>query len=286
MRFFFKSKRFKALLSIILVIAVLGGLARVFMFTAPQSNIFGTIARPIQSAATAVSDFFGGIANRFSNSGEFEQKNKELQEKLDEANYNLTDYENVKRQLAFYEDYLKIKKENESFEFQPAVVIGRDTSQPFGTFTINAGSSAGVSLYDPVITSAGLVGYVGEVSLTQSVVKTILNPTLNVSALDNRTVDSGNVTGDATLARDGLCKITYLPRENLVAAGDFIVSSGEGGVFPKGQIIGTVEQVKSSGNDLGYYAVIKPIVDIATVDEVMVITAFEGQKSLKPSEQK
>ena len=76
----------------------------------------------------------------------------------------------------------------------------------------------------------------------------------------------------------------YLPRDNSVAAGDIIVSSGEGGAFPKGQIIGTVTEVKTSGNDLGYYAVIKPAVDILNVEEVMVITRFDGQTTLKPAE--
>ncbi len=266
-----------------LVIALIGGATAVFAINAPQSDIFGTIARPFQSAANAVYDFFSGTAENFSSSEKLKQENEELKDQLAKANYDLTDYEDIKRQLDFYEDYLQIKKENTSFEFQPAVVIGRDTTQPFGTFTINAGSSAGVSLYDPVITSQGIVGYIGEVSLTQSVVKTILNPSLNVSALDNRTVDSGNVTGDAQLVESGLCKITYLSRENSVAAGDFIISSGEGGVFPKGQIIGTVTEVRSSGNDLGYYAVIKPAVDVFNVEEVMVITSFDGQSSLKPA---
>lgn len=267
-----------------LVIALIGGAAGIFMITAPQSDILGAIARPFQSAANAVYSFFSDLSESFSESDKLRRENEELKEQLAKANYDLTDYEDIQRQLDFYEDYLKIKSENSSFEFQPAVVIGRDTSQPFGTFTLNAGTSAGVELYDPVITSEGLVGYVGEVSLTQCVVKTILNPSLNVSALDNRTVDSGNVTGDAALAESGMCKITYLPRENSVAAGDFIISSGEGGVFPKGQIIGTVTEVKSSGNDLGYYAVIKPAVDVKTVEEVMIITAFDGQQSLKPAE--
>ena len=284
MRFFFKSKRFKVFLTVILVIALVGAGTGIFLFAAPQSNIFGAIARPFQSAATAVSDFVTGTVSKFTNAEKTEQENKELKEQLAQANYDLTDYEDIKRQLDFYEDYLKIKNENMSFEFQPAVVIGRDTAQPFGTMTINAGTAAGVELYDPVITSQGLVGYVSETTLTQSVVKTILNPTLNVSALDNRTVDSGNITGDNILALDGMCKMMYLPRDNSVAAGDFIVSSGEGGAFPIGQIIGTVTEVKSSGNDLGYYAVIKPAVDILNVEEVMVITRFDGQTTLKPEE--
>lgn len=284
MRFFFKSKRFKVFLTVILVIALIGAGTGIFLYSAPQANILGAVARPFQSAATAISGFVTGTVDKFANASSYEQKNRELKEQLAQANYDLTDYEDIKRQLDFYEDYLKIKNENTSFEFQPAVVIGRDTAQPFGTMTINAGTAAGVELYDPVITSQGLIGYISEITLTQSVVKTILNPTLNVSALDNRTVDSGNITGDAVLALDGMCKMMYLPRDNSVAAGDFIVSSGEGGVFPKGQIIGTVTEVKSSGNDLGYYAVIKPAVDILNVEEVMIITKFDGQTSLKPAE--
>ena len=112
MRFFFKSKRFKVFLTVILVIALIGAGTGIFLYSAPQANILGAVARPFQSAATAISGFVTGTVDKFANASSYEQKNRELKEQLAQANYDLTDYEDIKRQLDFYEDYLKIKNEN------------------------------------------------------------------------------------------------------------------------------------------------------------------------------
>ena len=134
------------------MIALIAGGTVFFMFSAPQTDIMNVFLKPIQSIVNSASGFVSDTVNTFTNTKAIEQENKELKEKLAKSNYDLTDYESVKRRLEFYEDYLKIKNENSSFEFQPAVIIGRDTAQPFGTVTINAGLSAGIAQYDPVIT--------------------------------------------------------------------------------------------------------------------------------------
>ena len=280
MRFFFKSKRFKIILAIVLILSLIGGVTGVVLVTAPQSDILGAIIRPVQSAADSVAGAVGGFFDQMQENQAVLDENEQLKEQAAQDRYKLADYEELQRQNEFYKEFLGIKEDHPSFSFEPAMVIARDTAQPFGTFTINKGSLAGVEQYDPVITSAGIVGYVGQVSATQSVVKTVLHPDINISVLDNRTRDSGNLTGDAALAQDGTCKMIYLPRDNAVAAGDLIVSSGEGGVFPAGLIVGTVTEIKASGNDTGYYAVIRPAEQPEEVDDVMVLTDFEGQSHL------
>lgn len=279
MRFFFKSKRFKVILAIILILSLIGGVTGVVLATAPQSDILGAIIRPVQSAADSVAGTVGGFDQMQENRAVLDE-NEQLKEQAAQDRYKLVDYEELQRQNEFYKEFLGIKEDHPSFSFEPAMVIARDTAQPFGTFTINKGSLAGVEQYDPVITSAGIIGYIGQVSATQSVVKTVLHPDINISVLDNRTRDSGNLTGDAALAQSGTCKMIYLPRDNAVAAGDLIISSGDGGVFPEGLMVGTVSEIKASENDTGYYAVIRPVEELDEVDDVMVLTDFEGQSHL------
>ena len=68
-----------------------------------------------------------------------------------------------------------------------------------------------------------------------------------------------------------------LKRSSAVAVSDFIVTSGEGGIFPQGLIVGNIEQVTQDPHDISLYAVLTPVADIQNLRSVMVITAFDGQ---------
>ena len=103
---------------------------------------------------------------------------------------------------------------------------------------------------------------------------TVLNPKINVSAIDNHSRDTGTITGDSAASVDGLTKMIYIPSDNTISAGNFIVTSGDGGIFPSGLIIGTVVEVKTSNNKISCEAQIQPIVDFSDVSDVMVITDF------------
>ena len=156
-----------------------------------------------------------------------------------------------------------------------------DPVDAYGAFSINMGSLNGISPYDPVITAEGLVGYVKSVSLTSSTVVTVLDPTVKAGAYDTRTDDSGIVVGSAKLAKNGQCRMNDLTRDCTVAIGDSIVTSGGGGIFPEGLMVGTVNTMGQDVGDIMYYAVIDPAVNFEKLRNVMVITAFEGQTMLK-----
>lgn len=179
----------------------------------------------------------------------------------------------------YYKDYLEIKDKNPDFKFEPATVISRDNTDPYLSFVINKGSANGVKENDPVITDAGLVGYISEVGLTTSKVATILSPDIVIGALDNRTNDSGVVSGTLEQAKEGNTKLFNLSRSCNVAVGDYVVTSGEG-IFPSGLLIGTIKSIGTDEYNTSIYANIDPFEDISEIREVMVITDFEGQGSV------
>jgi rod shape-determining protein MreC len=146
-------------------------------------------------------------------------------------------------------------------------------------FVINKGSNSGISARDPVITDAGLVGYVSEVGLTTAKVTTILSPDLKVGALDNRTNDSGIISGSLEITKTGHTKFQNLSRSREVAVGDYVITSGEG-VFPKGLLIGTIETISNDRYNTSLFASVKPFVDVESIRNVMVITEFKGQGSV------
>ena len=277
MRFFFRSRQFKIIAAVFAALIVIAAVtAAVGGRMSPGANIFGTVTAPFRSLASKISGGISSFVEVYTEGEKLNIKNAELETEISELRKKLADYEQAVSENEFYKNYLDIKDANPSFKFMAATLISRDKEDPYKGFIINKGSVNGVSAHDPVITNEGLVGYIGEVGLTTSKVVTVLSAELTAGALDNRTSDSGVLSGSAELASEGLTKFYNLSRSCNIAVGDYVVTSGEG-IFPKGLLIGTVQTIGSDKYNTSIYANVKPFADIDGIRGVMVITEFEGQ---------
>ena len=277
MRFFFRSRQFKIILAILISLVTISVIFSIIgSKISPQSNIAGTITAPIRSAATAISNAFSDFFKMMDDSNELMLKNSELEAELNDLREKQADYEEISAQNEFYKNYLEIKDSHPDFKFAPATLISRDSADPYKGFVINKGSTDGIKAYDPVITDAGLVGYISEVGLTTSKVTTVLSTDLTLGALDNRTNDSGIISGSLEIAKDGQTRFKNLSRSCNIAIGDYVVTSGEG-IFPKGLLIGTISYIGNDDYNTSIFANIEPFVDMNNIRNVMVITEFEGQ---------
>ena len=97
-----------------------------------------------------------------------------------------------------------------------------------------------------------------------------------IGALDNRTNDSGIISGNLEFAKNGQAKFYNLARSCSVAIGDYVVTSGEG-IFPKGLLIGKIETIGNDKYNTSIYATVTPFANIDELRQVMVITDFDGQ---------
>lgn len=275
MKSFFKSKGFKSLCIVIcaLVLGMVVAAANGRGETA-QTTVVGTVFAPIQEAAAGVSKqldkLFGNATGRKS----YEDKIRDLQNQISELQANLADYENVKRQNAFYEGALELKEERSDIQFEASSIIAREKADAFYAFTLNKGSLSGIEKGDPVIYQKYLVGIVDEIYPDYAVVRTLLDPQFNAAVYEIVSTEAGNVSGTLELARQGLCRMTQLDSNTAVTKGALICTSGIGGVFPKDLIIGKVTELKSSETDISTYAVIEPGTDIRDLSDVFVITSF------------
>lgn len=278
MRDFLKSTRFKILAAVFVVLCAF--MLRATMsggITPLTSQLLSLITTPIQRVTAGVSEGVGGAFRHFFQAGEIEEQNAEYEEKIRILTQQVADLENYKRENEQLREYLEIKEEHNDFTFASATVIGRDSADRFYSFTIDAGSEAGIERFDPVITSDGLVGLVSEVGKNYSKVLTILDVAVEVGAYDIRTRDIGTTTGDISLARDGRLRLSMLPKDSEVSQGDLIYTTGYGGIYPGGLAIGEVTETHTDSSGMGMYAVIQPLAGITDVKDVLVITAFEGQ---------
>ena len=279
MRYFFRSRRFKIAATILATLIIISIIARIVGgIISPQSSILGSFIVPFQSAGRAVGNYFSDLAEKIDGNEKLTAENKELRDKVNELTSSLIDYDKANQENEFLKQYLEIKDNNTDYQFEEALLIARDTDDPFGSFTLNKGSLHGVSLYDPVIEASGLVGYISQVGASYSKVTTILSPDISVAAFDRRTGDAGIIKGTVKSAEGGNTRIGNLSRSCTVAIGDYIVTSG-GGVFPEGMLIGTVTEIGTDYNS-AIYADLTPAVNLDELRDMMIITYFSGQQNL------
>lgn len=281
MRFFFRSRQFKIILSVFAAVVLI---ALIFGFTGanmtPGENILSTVTAPVREVFSTVSGSIGEFFGSMKDSNRLALENSELLAQIDALKKEIGEKEELKAQNDYYKNFLGLKEEHKDFALTDANLISRDSDDPYGSFVINKGTVSGIHKYDPVITDAGLIGYVTEVGISSAKVTSLLCPDLTLGALDIRTGDSGIITGKLELAENGMCKLSNLSRNCSVAIGDYIKTSGEG-IFPEGLLIGTVEKIGSDKYNASIYAEIKPFVDVKSVKRVMVITDFEGKGGIK-----
>ena len=283
---FFKSRKFKVLIALFIMLIALmlraswtGGLSPAI------EQVAGAVVAPFQKLSSIISDGVSGFFRRYARADEVAQENEALRSEINELRAQLVNYEEYKHENEELRKYLDIeyKEEHPDFEMTPAAVVARDPDSRFYSFTIDKGSLDGVAPYDPVVCADGLVGRVKEVGLTYSKVITILDVEIDVGAYDARTRDIGIVNGSVALAADGRCIMNYLPRESGAAQGDLVVTSG-GNLYPKGLVIGKIARLDNAPGNISLYAEIEPTADIRNLTDVMVITSFNGQKGGAPVE--
>ena len=207
------------------------------------------------------------------------QQLADLEKENAELRQQLVDYDEIKQTNEWYSEILGLHEENHEYTFASGRVIGRDPADYYGNFTISAGQNAGVSVNDPVVATDGsLVGVVEEVGLTYAKVRTVLDPSVKVASQISRTGDTAYTAGSTIeMARRNQLKMTALERSSSAALGDYVVTSGIGGVYPGGLLIGSVTDIQSATDGLTLTAEVELFADIYNLKQVMVITSFTGQ---------
>lgn len=262
-----QDKNLKALIITLILISVMSVLS-------PEQN---SIVSGGLNAATKGLFQVSAHAAESADSANEEDVRREL-ERLKSENAELrnqlSDYIDTKQENARLKKLLDIKKDNPSYKLTPANVIKRDANDDFYSFTLDEGTAQGISVNNPVITENGLVGWVCQADAATCKVKTILSPDTKAGAKDKQSGDNGIINGSATLCDQNLTAMTTLAENHKVKKGDMVVTSGTGGVYPGGLLIGEVQSVEFNSYDASRHAVVKPYEDIRYISTAAVITDF------------
>ncbi len=148
-----------------------------------------------------------------------------------------------------------------------ARVIGRPTNQWEGVITIDRGSADGIAAGMPVVGAQGLLGQTVGVTRNAARVRLITDPNSGVASMVQSTRAEGIVHGSL----DGKLTLDFVSSETTVRAGDVVISSGMGGVYPKGLIVGEITRVRNAPSALYQDIEVTPAGKLTGLEEVLVL---------------
>lgn len=154
-----------------------------------------------------------------------------------------------------------------------ARVIGRPTNPWEDTITIGLGTRSGVKAGMPVVGPRGLLGQTVDVAGNSSRVRLLTDQRSGVAAMIQRNRAEGVLRGSI----DGQLTLDFVSRETTIKAGDVVITSGMGGIYPKGLIIGEVSRVSRATNALYQDILVKGSARVSSLEEVLVLTGATAQ---------
>ena len=240
------------------------------MLAIPENGV-AAVVTPLQSGFASVvnwiSDYFYTLKLR----SRLELEYNNLRQENEQLTYQAMLAEELQHKLSVYENLFDEVSDNEQLNPLVATVIGRESGNYFSVFTINKGTRDGIQDYMAVTMNGALVGYTYNTKTTSASVRTIIDSEASIAGLISTSRDQGTVRG--TLGIDGqpMCRMYYLPEENLPRPGDQVVTSGVGMSFPKGIPIGTVRESTRGMESNKQYIVVEPSADFQHIEYVIVL---------------
>lgn len=242
------------------------------------TNFVGIIVSPFQKAANGVSGFFDRIHGYIFEFDELQEENERLNAQLREAEAKLREVDHIIEENESMRRLLGLNPDaKDNLELEIAEVIGESIGGISTSLTIDKGSLSGIKQNDCVMTADGMVGFISEVGTTFSVVTLLSDPSMQMGAMISRTREVAVCQGDFVLMRSGKLKLSYLKKDADIMVGDPIETSGLGEVFPKGVLIGYIEEVVPESHGISDYAVIRPAVDLNDLKTVFVVKSFKNE---------
>lgn len=277
MKDFFRQNGLLVLAAAVLLTAIVGVTSMLLGGSSdPLSNAVAVVATPVRNAVNGVLNWAGEVKSYLTEHDELkaevarlEEENAQLREQAREGQDAAEENERL-RQL------LDLREKRRDFAFESATVTAFSSSNWESTLTISKGSNFGIEVNDCVITETGaLVGVVSEVGLNWATVATVIDTSIEMGGLVARTDSAGIVEGDFDLMLQGRVKLSYLPQSTELLSGDEVLTSGKGGVYPSGLVVGTVADIRRDESGLTRYAEVVPEVALDELIQVFVITDFE-----------
>jgi rod shape-determining protein MreC len=272
------------LAQIILISAQVQSKSGVPVLEAVTFGLFAEVQRAGSSAVSSVQRNGGGFVDLRGVS----EENERLKKELAATQIRVQQQRALADRARGLEELLKLS-ENLELETMAARVIAGAAEQNFRTLTIDKGNLDGIRADMAVIAPAGVVGRVIIPSARAAKVQLLIDGNAGAGALIERSRAQAVAVGmgdrflrlgdDRVRLQDDRLRLQYVPDSSDIAKGDAVVTSGIEGIFPKGFLIGHVDDVQKAG--AGYKQItVRPAVDFTRLEEVLVVVTLPPARQL------
>ena len=229
------------------------------------------VATPFKSAAAFCGNAVDGFFDYFTEFDRLKEENEKLREELEKAQSKNDAADVALAENEWLKKFLLFSKDHPEYTLIEAKAVGRESGDFVTAFTLNKGSAAGITKGQCVITPEGLVGYVCEVGLNYAKVKTVISDGAAVGAICERSGAYGTLEGNYVYSDKGLCKMICAGSDADIKAGDTLVTSGVGSVYPYGLTLGKVSAIEVDEYSRELIVYVETAVDFSNVSSVIVI---------------
>ncbi|MBP6440097.1 MAG: rod shape-determining protein MreC [Caldilineaceae bacterium] len=246
----------------------------------PLQSAVTQLASPAQLSATGVTASVAGFFESLlqlrtlqQDAAELSARNAQLQAEINTLQEVETENEQLRGLLDFAQSRPRLELRGAQIV---ARVIGEESTNFLDSILIDLGRVHGVEVGMPVVTDRGLVGRISDVTDTASKILLLTDPSSSASALLGASRLNGVVSGSP----GGELIMDFIPQGPTFEEGESVLTSGLGGRFPKGIVVGTVTRIDSQPNAVFQRAVVEPSVDFGSLELVLVITNFDPNEVL------
>ncbi|SEU17673.1 rod shape-determining protein MreC [Paenibacillus sp. NFR01] len=287
----FNNKRlFILLITLVLFIVVMGfSLGTRKGLSWPENFVRDTTGF-VQNLFYKPAGYVAGLFQDISHLDELSEENEQLKIMMAQYTRNMAQYNFIKAQNEQYQKDLHFTKEQEelyNYEYHIANVVSVTTEPSNHTLVIDLGSRNGIKVNMAVTSVKGLVGVISQVSQFTSTVKLMTmmddndpnsQPPIAATALNKEGKSFGMI--ESYDQETGMLMMNKIPVGDPIVKGDTVISSGIGGLYPRGMIIGTVEDVKVGEFGLTSTAIVKPSAEFQDWKDLFVVfTAADAEES-------
>ncbi|MCQ2558290.1 MAG: rod shape-determining protein MreC [Oscillospiraceae bacterium] len=266
---------------ILIIVAAVAGLitlanaARDGEISALQ-NVSGVLIAPVQKVVSSAANMFDNLYGYLYKYDVLLAENESLRAQLAEAQQSAREGIEASEENTRLRELLNLRDKYASYEYESCKVVLWSSSNWSHSFTISKGSTSGIELGDPVVTEYNaVVGQITELGDTWATVSTVIDVDMSMGAFAGDTGTSGIVLGEYALMRNRSAKLTYLADGAQIFVGDEVLTSGSGGSFPQGLLIGTLTNVQTEAGGQIEYGIVKPAVEFESLVQVFVIKSFD-----------
>jgi len=224
------------------------------------------VVSPVQNLITLTLDSANDVVDHYLLAAAVSEENEKLKHEIDKLIRQNNELREELRQRDRVGNLMEYQKERQ-LKSVVAQVIGRDATQWARVVFINKGTQDGIKENLAVVTNGGIVGHVIQAGLNTSKVMLIVDGRSSVDTLFSQDRVAGIVVGTGM----EFCEMKYVPITAEVNVGDQIISSGLGGVYPKGLVMGTVVSITKATQGLFQEITIAPSADFGRLEEVLVL---------------